>query len=156
MLCPKCCNIHFKRIEDCEAIQQKPEWVKRLREDKIWGGGPRGSVINVHHKSQRDLKSSADRGCHFCAMLWGRLFGKESSSEDNSPVSVTFGDCLSRYFTRGEIILRRDVAERCQTESGMEEWNRYDWIFVHCGKRLATTSNKFEYQGTKKQIKTKD
>jgi len=148
MLCPKCCNIHFKRIKDYEAIQQKPELVKRLQKDKRWTG-LRGSVINVHHKNQRDLKSSADQGCHFCAMLWGRLFGGESSSEDNSPVSVRYSDSLSRYFPRGEIILRRDVAERCQTESGMEEWNRYDWIFVHCGKRLATTSSILEYQGTK-------
>jgi hypothetical protein len=132
MLCDKCSNIHFKRIEDCEVIRLEPE---RLREDSSYSYSE--GVFYFHHKDKEALKRSANQGCHFCEMLRRSLFGEGSAYS-----------CPLYHFARGEVILRRSIVERwIKKEFGLDEWNRCDWVYVQCGKRNATTTSVLEYVG---------
>ena len=132
MLCHKCQNIHFKRLEDCEIIQQEPA---RLVGDS--SHDIHCIVVYFHHKSKNDLKASADRGCHFCAMLWGCLF-------EGKGTQILAHHC----FTRGEVFLRRVVFDKWISEEGsFEEWNESDWIYASCdGRQVVTTSRYYDGQ----------
>jgi hypothetical protein len=134
MLCNVCSNIHFERIENCELIQREPD---RLQANP--GLHLSLCVFYFHHKDKWTLKKSADEGCHFCGMLWLNLFeGGTRIARWSSPYG----------FARGEVILRRAIVERwVQQESGVEQWNRQDWIYVQCEEANATTSSTLEYPG---------
>jgi hypothetical protein len=68
MLCHKCRDIHFKRIEDCPTV-------------KLYADDPRNGYFKeepylfyLHSTDRICLKNSADAGCHFCIMIYYRLF----------------------------------------------------------------------------------
>jgi hypothetical protein len=134
MLCNICSNIHFRHIENCALIQSEPYRLPPDQREAFTS-----SVFYFHHKDKWALKSSADQGCHLCGMLWLNLF------ENVRRISTRPSPFV---FARREVILRRTVVKRwIQKESGLEHWNREDWIYVYCGGACATTSSILDYQG---------
>jgi hypothetical protein len=135
MLCDKCSNIHFKRSEDCDLIKQEPERLKDKDDYAI-----SGCVFYIHHRDRQELEKSADKSCHFCGMLWGRLFVDPEGSGVLHPSSYSFA--------RRKVILRRSIVESwIEKESGLEGWNKGDWIYINCGDRNATTTSVHEQSG---------
>jgi hypothetical protein len=134
MLCEKCSNIHFRRLAECDLIKQEPD--RLLARETAYNTS--GCVFYIHHKSKDALRNSSENGCHFCAMLLDRLFGKYGSSNN-----------VGRYaFARGEVILRRSVIERwINEENGFEEWNTKDWVYVQCEDRNISSTSHGEYSG---------
>jgi hypothetical protein len=86
------------------------------------------------------LEKSADRGCHFCGMLWGNIFDKHRGYE--------YRHLLPYPFARGEVILSRYIIKKWIEESGLEDWNRgdsFESFFVNCGKVNAKTYSHLEF-----------
>ena len=74
------------------------------------------SLLYFHHRNRKDLESSRNRGCHFCAALLRGLFDDKKD------------EAGARYsFARGEVILRRDIIDSwIGKENGLEAWNKGD------------------------------
>ncbi|KAF2490589.1 HET-domain-containing protein [Lophium mytilinum] len=134
MLCDKCINIHFKRIEECDLIREEPDRLLGTDSVNIFH-----CVFYFHHRNRHDLEKSADRGCHFCGMLWGRLLGGDGNG------------LVSNYrFARGEVILRRSIVEKWiddKSGTGLHGWNIGDWIYIQCEEQNFTTTNSETYSG---------
>jgi hypothetical protein len=138
MLCDKCSNIHFKRLEDCRLIQEQPERLHGVGFDEKQGSH---SLFYFHHQNGKALKSSADEGCHFCAMLWGSLFGSVGTSGSGIPF----------VFAREDVLLSRNILENwINQESGLEEWNSGDLIYVSCGQIRVMTKGLWKISGESK------
>ncbi|KAF2810918.1 HET-domain-containing protein [Mytilinidion resinicola] len=135
MLCDKCTDIHFKRIEDCDVIRKEPDRLKGSDSIDIFH-----CLFYFHHKNRHDLERSADRGCHFCGMLWGRLLGQDGRH-----------GLISKYrFARGEVILRRSIVEKWiddKSGTGLHDWNKGDWIYIQCEDQNFTTTSSEAYSG---------
>lgn len=69
MLCKKCSNIHLQPLGDCEVIKRSPEMLLEKHETDD------DALFYFHHPSRVALERSAEAGCHFCAMMFDRLFG---------------------------------------------------------------------------------
>jgi hypothetical protein len=137
MLCEKCSNIHFRRLADCELIKQEPD---RLHTKETHYDISR-FVFYFHHESKDALRESSEDGCHFCAMLLDRLFGRGCSTS------------AAKYaFARGEVVFSRTIVERwINGENGFEEWNTSDWITVLWEDRYTMSTCHRNYSGEQKK-----
>jgi hypothetical protein len=134
MLCTKCLNIHFRRLNECEVIKREPE--RLLDEDT--GYRLSNCLFYFHHDNKQALEASAADGCHFCEMIRDHLF-----------VSAPAAWGLPAFkFARGEVVFRRSIVDQwIGRQNGFEEWNESDWIYIQCERRNATTTAHGTYRG---------
>lgn len=133
MLCEKCSNIHFRRLEDCDLIKQEPERLLTTGPERV-----SDYLFYFHQPNKHALEKSSDNGCHFCAMILNRLFGDGRNFEKREEWS----------FTHGEVILRRDIVEKWINRiDGFERWNTGDWICVQCEDRIVFSTTHGGYSG---------
>lgn len=125
MLCGKCQDIHFKLPRGCEQMQQDPARLSNISIDS------EDVVLYFHHESKADLRASANRGCHFCAMLWTYM----------TVPNYKYVHMEREELTNGELVFRREVIDSWVTRD-FGEWNRQDWIYISCGKRKVTTTSR--------------
>jgi hypothetical protein len=110
MLCTKCLNIHFRRLNECGVIKREPG--RLLEEDT--GYQLSNCLFYFHHDNKQALEASATDGCHFCKMIRDHLF-----------VSVPAPWSFPTFkFAQGEVVFRRSIVDRwLGRENGFEEWN---------------------------------
>ncbi|KAI2777652.1 hypothetical protein F4815DRAFT_281195 [Daldinia loculata] len=128
MLCDVCRNIHFRSPRKC-GLKKKRVMKKDIHFDFDL------DLFYIHHKSRIVLKQSMDLGCHFCAMLWDRLFGF-----GHTRFATMTREFDEDVFPGGEVIFRRE--SRYSATWPMENWNIDDWIYIYCGRSMVVTTSR--------------
>lgn len=105
-LCEKCSNIRFTEIRELDISRTST------------------SVFYFHHASKEALFTSAQHGCHFCAMLWQRLFRTLPGFQANtSRADQTVKTVIFRKLT---------FPEQWADPDKFVSWNRNDCIYISC------------------------
>ncbi|KAH8587072.1 heterokaryon incompatibility protein-domain-containing protein [Bisporella sp. PMI_857] len=125
MLCDKCSEIHFRRLRECDIpLDELPE---KFRYNSQYQGE---SVYYFHHKDKFALEASADRGCHFCGMIWGNLFGSFTGHVEYIPES----------FADKKVFIRRSWRQAWLVKEGADALECTEWLVVCCEGRKTYSS----------------
>jgi hypothetical protein len=131
MLCDKCSNIHFRRLQKCDL----PEY--RLPEEYRDRSHDQGSsVYYFHHEDKWALEASADNGCHFCGMIWGRLFASPARLRSSPESSAG-----------KQVYLRRTWSEKWIENEGSDALERSEYLVAYCEDRFTYSSNMLHFRG---------
>jgi hypothetical protein len=129
MLCEKCSNIHFRRLQKCGLPAHC------LPEDYRDSSHDRGSsVYYFHHENRWVLEASADEGCHFCEMIRECLFA--SSAWRKGSIGS---------FAGKQIILRRTWLDEWIEEEGSDALECSEELWVYCEDRYVVSSTKLAF-----------
>lgn len=93
MLCNKCDNIHFKRLEDCDHCIQDPGRFQLKQNEERAFSVVGDSSFYFHHDSVDALSVSAGRGCHLCCMILAAI--KEDEGSWSSDIFLKCSEVVS-------------------------------------------------------------
>jgi hypothetical protein len=91
-------------------------------------------VYYFHHENKSALESSAEDGCHFCGMIWARLFG--SGAHFSGSVKSFAGE---------QVYLRRTWTDEWIKKEGADALECSEWLIAECEGRHMYSSNSREF-----------
>jgi hypothetical protein len=125
MLCEKCSQIHFRRLQKCGLSELRlPEKVLDKSHDQD------SSVYYFHFEVKWALKASGEDGCHFCGMIWERLFA-----------APFFRHYSPKSFAGKYVYLLRTWLDKWIEEYGPDALEREENVIAYCEDRCAYSSN---------------